>query len=297
MNQTVWNICVVNSTEVTAFAAEEFVRLMRKMDPAAVTSVSFGVYNSDVKALWIGMDSALPAPEVADPVVDDGVSICVKDCCGVITGSNERSVLLAVYRFFRACGCVFLKPGEDGEFVPGKDSTKLAVNLSETPAYRHRGICLEGSNSYENVADMIAFAPKLGFNAYFTQLFRPSFAFRRWYEHHNNPEISGTTLENEEVDKFVDDYHREIVKRELLHNRIGHGWASKVLGITSTAWHEPNDESEVLPDRRELMAVIGGKRKLYKGSGIDTNLCYSDERVQKLLADEVVAYAKDLYGW
>ena len=29
-----------------------------------------------------------------------------------------------------------------------------------------------------------------------------------------------------------------------------------------------------------------------KGSGIDTNLCYSDPEVQQLLVDEVAAYAK-----
>lgn len=294
MNQTVWNIGVVNPTDTVLFAAEEFARLVRKMDPAAEATITTAAYVPGSNVLWIGLDENMPTPPaVEDPAVDDSLYIQVENCSGVITGSNERSVLLAVYRFFRECGCAFLKPGQLGEFVPAQDSRLLKVSLSETPAYRHRGICLEGSNCYENVTDMIDFAPKLGFNAYFTQLFRPSFAFRRWYEHHNNPELVGEELKNEAVDAFVADYHKEITKRGLLHHRIGHGWASKVLGITSTAWHELNDESEVLPECRDLVAFMGGQRKLYKGSGIDTNLCYSDERVQKLLADEVVAYAKE----
>ena len=85
----------------------------------------------------------------------------------------------------------------------------------------------------------------------------------------------------------------EIDRRGLIHHRIGHGWASRVLGITSGAWHEKNSDSEVDPDRGKLIALIGGERKLFNGSGIDTNLCYSDPQVIRLLADAVTAYARE----
>jgi len=286
MDQRTWHI-VAEGNATVQFAAEEFVRLMQKLDPQA--AVSDGADLPREQVLSIGK-CHIP---VDDPVIDDGISIDVKNCAGRICGVNERSVLIAVYRFFREAGCVFLRPGKDGEFVPQTDSSALCVCLRETPAYRHRGLCLEGANAYENVVEMIDFLPKLGFNEFFTQLLRPTWTFQRWYEHFRNPRLTHTPISYETVDSFVRDYDRQIALRGLQHHRIGHGWGAKVLGITSGAWHELNDDSEVIPGRERLIATIDGKKCLFKGSGIDTNLCYSDPQVQQLLVDEVVAYAKE----
>ena len=46
---------------------------------------------------------------------DDLLSIHVTNGTGVISGPNERSVLLGVYRYLRELGCRFLFPGKDGE--------------------------------------------------------------------------------------------------------------------------------------------------------------------------------------
>ena len=224
-----WNIRLCGEAPVIRFAAEEFRRLLGRMDPNA----TFGTGGAP---LVIGLDSSLPQPpQVEDPVIDDAILIDVKGGAGMITGSNGRSVLIAVYRFFREAGCVFLRPGKGGEWIPQRDSFSLNIHVCEAAAYRHRGICLEGSNSYENAADMIDFAPKLGFNAFFTQLLRPSWTFRRWYEHTNNDCLAGAPLDHETVDAFVERYSGEIALRGLHHHRVGHGWATHVLGITSTA--------------------------------------------------------------
>lgn len=288
-------ITITDPSPASRFAAEEFARLAARMDPETVSEIASGAFDPKRPAtLWIGLDPALPAPPaVNDPAVDDAVRIEVKAGTGFITGSNPRSVLIAVYRFFRELGCVFLRPGRDGEYLPQRDLAAAAVSVAERAAFRHRGICLEGSNAYENVAEMIDWAPKLGFNGYFTQLFRPAFAFTRWYGHTDNPALLPTPVSNGTIDDFVRDYDRELRRRGLIHHRIGHGWASRLLGITSGAWHEKNDESEVRPDRRELIAWINGERRLFDGSGIDTNLCYSDPRTVELLADEVAAYAAE----
>ena len=202
----------------------------------------FRSYAPDPRVLWIGRDAALPQPPpVDDPGEDDAIRIGIRDGAGFITGSNDRSVLIGVYRFFREAGCAFVRPGREGESVPRRDSLALAVSLCEKAACRHRGICLEGANSFENVCEMIDLAPKLGFNAYFTQLFRPAFTFRRWYDHASNPALLPTPVSNDAIDAFVRDYGAEIEKHGLDHHRIGHGWASKILGITSGAWHEKND--------------------------------------------------------
>ena len=295
MKNTLWKLRIADPSPASRFAAEEFARLVARIDPGADAELSVGAFDPKLPGiLWIGLDPALPAPPaVDDPAVDDAIRIEVKDSAGFITGSNPRSVLIAVYRFFRELGAVFLRPGRDGELLPQRDSAAVAVSVAERAAFRHRGICLEGSNAYENVAEMIDFAPKLGFNAYFTQLFRPAFAFTRWYGHTDNPALLPTPVTNETIDSFVASCDREIRRRGMIHHRIGHGWASRLLGITSGAWHEKNDDREVRPDRRELIALINGERRLFDGSGIDTNLCYSDPRTVELLADEVAAYAKE----
>ena len=287
MNQRTWHI-VAQGNATIQFAAEEFIRLMKKLDPAATAAVCDPNDLSEAQILFIGKCDS----PVDDPVIDDVIAIDVKNCAGRICGVNERSVLIAVYRFFRESGCVFVRPGRDGEFVPQKDSSRLCVCLQEAPAYRHRGLCLEGANTYENVVEMIDFLPKLGFNEFFTQLFRPAWTFQRWYEHFRNPKLTHTPISNETVDAFVRDYDQQIALRGLQHHRIGHGWSSKVLGMTSGAWHELNKDDEVIPGRERLIATIDGKKCLFKGSGIDTNLCYSDPEVQQLLVDEVAAYAK-----
>jgi hypothetical protein len=287
-----WNILVVDRSETSRFAAEEFSRLIAVMDPGCSAQISAGGSAPEDGALRIGLDPALPCPPVADPVFDDALRIEVADGAGFITGSNPRSVLIGVYRFFREAGCVFVRPGREGEYIPVRDSSEIAVSVSECAAYRHRGLCLEGSAAYENVVELIDLAPKLGFNAYFTQLFRPAFAFRRWYEHQKNPHLTREILADAEIDIFVKGYDREIARRGMIHHRIGHGWIPKVLGITSGAWHEANSDGEADPGLMPLTALVGGKRGLFGGSAIDTNFCLSEPRAAELLADEVIKFAR-----
>ena len=292
MKKRIWNI-LADDTPVIRFAANEFVRLLSAMDPETTVQFCQDQVPSEENCLRIGKNICKCLPAVEDPIIDDAICIDVKECSGSICGSNDRSVLIAVYRFFREMGCVFVRPGRAGESIPQKDSSAFTLKLCETPAYRHRGICLEGSNCYENVVDMIDFAPKLGFNEFFTQLFRPAWTFKRWYEHYSNPEFTPSPISNETIDSFVRDFDREIALRGLEHQRIGHGWCSKILGMISGAWHELNSEDEVIPGREKLIATIDGKKCLFKGSGIDTNLCYSDPEVQELIVNEVCTYAKE----
>ena len=292
MNQRIWKIEAEDSP-VIRFAASEFARLMAKMDPEASVIITSVKELSSAETLFIGKGSGSLLPSTEDPVIDDAICVDVKNCTGRICGNNDRSVLIAVYRFFRESGCVFVRPGRAGEFVPVRNSEELSVSVKEVPAYRHRGLCLEGSNSYENVVDMIDFAPKLGFNEFFTQLFRPAWTFRRWYEHYSNSEFTPSPISNETIDSFVRDFDREISLRGLQHQRVGHGWGSKILGMISSAWHELNRDDEVIPGRERLIATIDGKKCLFKGSGIDTNLCYSDPEVQEFLVNEVTSYAKE----
>jgi hypothetical protein len=108
--------------------------------------------------------------------LNDEIIIDVKENIGIISGSNPRSVLIAAYRFLEEAGCRWVSPGEKGEILPFKDICDITVNVSEKASYRHRGICIEGTVSYENIRDMLDWMPKVGFNSYFIQ-FRGAYVF------------------------------------------------------------------------------------------------------------------------
>lgn len=273
-----WYLRVTDSSAACQFAAEEFCRLMKRMDPDCVAEIS-----AEAACLSIGVDSTMDPEE-------DRIAISVRNCGGRIVGSNPRSVLVAVYQFFTECGCGFVRPDRDGEYVPQKNSAELCVELSECAAYRHRGICIEGTVSYENIVQIVDWAPKVGMNTYFTQFFTPYTFFDRWYSHVYNPWRLPTPVSRETVDRFVKDYQRELDKRGLLHHGVGHGWTAEALGLSGLGWQREADDS-VPADKEHLVALIGGKRRLWNRVVLNTNLCYSSAEVQQLLVEKVKSYA------
>ena len=283
-----WKIAAVDSSETTGFAVAEFCRLMKKLDPrASVSTVS-----AEEASVKIGLSSELPCPEVENPKLDDAISISVKSGCGYITGANERSVLIAVYRFFREAGVSFIRPGRWGEIIPERDSYEIEVSLAEKPAARYRGVCLEGSVGYEHILDTVDFLPKLGMNSFFTQLWLPTFAFDRWYGNERSPARTPMKLSTEAQAALVADYDRAIRMRGLQHHKMGHGWIPSILGEKTGLWHAPSADGLLKEEDRHLVAEIGGKRELMGGSAVDSSFCYSNPEARSKIVEEVVKYAK-----
>ncbi len=289
-----WVIAIVDTSETSRFAAAEFERLMGRLDGnAEVQFLPDAQDRADV--LKIGMGNT--ALTVEDPKYDDGIELHVCDGKGTISGVNPRSVLIAVYRFFEEAGCMFLRPGREGEYIPRMDSKTLCVDVCEVPAYRHRGICIEGSNSFENIAEMIDYLPKIACNTYFTQFFRPYEFFERWYQHTKNPHYVPTPISESTVDAFVGDYSRMLQIRGLLHHRVGHGWTAQCLGLDANGWYFTENDA-IAPEKRRLIAEIDGERRLFSGSdtitdrgvAINTNLCYSNPEVRTQMVREIVDY-------
>ena len=285
-----WSIRIADDTPTARFAADEFIRLLSRMDPAATADAAVSRYDGDAGKLWLGTDPGMPQPvAVEDQERDDAVRIDVRNCAGNITGTNPRSVLIGVYRFFREAGCAFVRPGRDGEYVPRLDSASLAVTANDGAAYRHRGVCIEGAVSYENVAEMIDWMPKLGMNCYMTQFFIPFEFFDRWYSHSSNPALLPTPVSPDTVEGFAADYGKLIVQRGMMHHGVGHGWTASVLGVPGLGWS--GNDGGVSAERTELVAEVGGKRELWEGVAINTHLCYSNPRARVLMAEEIVSYA------
>ena len=296
----IWNIYLTDASATTRFAADEFSRLIKRMDKAAKPTI---VTEKGSDVLEIGLSASRPVPAVEDAALDDAIAISVKDGCGYITGSNERSVLIAVYKFFEAAGVSYVRPGRDGERVPARDSKTISVTLTEKAAARYRGICPEGSAGYEHIADIVDYAPKVGMNIIFTQLWRPSFMFDRWYGNEKSPSAIPHKLSVESQDAIIAEYDKQATLRGLDHQRMGHGWIPSILGEKTGHWHGISAEGLLKDDQRELVAEIGGKRELFNGSAVDTSFCYGNPKARRLIVEEAVKYAeahpevKTLHFW
>ncbi len=240
----------------------------------------------------VGLMSSFPdvkAPAVDDPTLDDAIYVETKGAKGTIAGINARSVLLAVYRYLTEIGCRWVRPGPLGEHIPKLDRLP-DVSVAETPSYRHRGIVIEGAVSFENVRDMIEFIPKLGFNSYFIQFREAYIMFMRWYSHRGNPTIAGSDISIEQAQEYTARLWDEIKKRGLIYHAVGHGWTCEPLGMRGLGW-EPH-KGELPEGVSQYFAMLNGERKLFGNVVLNTNLCYSNPTVQKMMVEEFANYAQ-----
>lgn len=226
------------------------------------------------------------------PTAKDGFYYEFTKRSGLIAGSNSRSVLLGVYGYLQQIGFVFCYPGKEGTYVPNITCREglLSVKVCRTACLHHRGVCIEGADSLENVLDFIDWLPKTGFNSFFIQFKKPDIFFERWYEHIFNPLLNKEEKTRKELDAMEEALTQAIRKRGLIEHRVGHGWTAEVLGFPSAGWQMK--EAVTNPEIEALIAEVSGKKETWKGIPANTNLCYANDRVKKALVDKVVSYAK-----
>lgn len=269
----------IGSNETVVFAANEIARLIKKMDKNIRLDLRRYTEKVDSvsNAIWIGLDNSVAYSE------DDRILVDVKNGEGVISGSNERSVLFSAYRFMTELGCRFLRPGNDGEFVPQRslEVDDLTVKVDETPSYRHRGICIEGSVGYEHVYNTIEWLPKVAMNSFYFQFFTPTTFFKRYF---------GDEITNADVDAMMPTFNDEIAKRGLVYHAIGHGWSSAPYGFVASGWEKY--EGDISDEMREALALYKGKRGFHNNMPISTQLCYSNPKVIETVSDYAVDFAK-----
>ncbi|MCQ2453508.1 MAG: DUF4838 domain-containing protein [Clostridia bacterium] len=212
----------------------------------------------------------------------DAITIC---------GTNPRSVLIGCYAYLKRLGFRFLAPGANHTVIPSLDGpSSLTVSRFEEKAdCFHRGVCIEGSMSQENLLDYIEWMPKAGLNACFLQFFRPDVFFTRWYRHENNPLLPAEELTEDRLAAMDRCVTEACTRRGLMIHRVGHGWTSRALGYSGNGWQrEPEPTDPVL---RRRIAQLKGERKLFGGVPANTNLCYSCPDVRDALIREVCEYA------
>lgn len=228
--------------------------------------------------------------KVEAPELDDAVRISVENGRGEIAASNPRALLIAVYRFLHILGARFIKPGKDGERIPFKPLENLSAHYAHAASSRHRGICIEGSVSLENVLNTVEWMPKVGLNAYFIQFMTPFTFFQRWYGHEWNVKKTPERLTKTLIDGFTGEIRAAAALRGIVNHAVGHGWTCEPLGIPGLGWYADRNE---YPESEKYFALVDGKRGVWKYTPLNTNLCYGNPEVEKLMTDAVVSYCRD----
>ena len=221
-----------------------------------------------------------------DARLDDAFSIRVKDGKGSITATNERALLIGVYHYLKRQGCRFLHPGVGGESIPKLDAP-IDVDETHYASVRHRGTTSMGlwnpASGIDGVLAFIDFLPKVAMNTYFNEL-------EDYYSLVETPyKQAGAHISREE---FAEGHKRaiaELKKRHILYHNAGHGWTTRMMkGIERMGF----DEDDTPCENPEILAMIGGERKIFQKKPLFTNLCYSNEEVRSGLARLVLSYAE-----
>ncbi len=288
-----FKIVQLGNSETIRLAVKELKKYLQMMDcENDYALMQFDNYDKEYKdALWVGIDDAFKLPEVENKLLDDAISIDVKENCGIITGTNERAVLIAVYRYLRELGCKFLRPTSDGEIIPKISLKDSSVKVFEAASYRHRAVCIEGSVSYNDVVNFIEWMPKVSLNGFYNQFRIPYTFYERWYKHLRNTD---NYKENDflpvDAKGIKVQTEREIKERSLLYHAIGHGWTCEPFGIGGYGWHKV--EGPVDKNISKNLALLNGKREFFGGVPLNTNLCYSNPDVQETMANSIVEYCE-----
>ena len=223
---------------------------------------------------------------------NDAFRIDMTQSGGSITGSNARSVLLGVYDYLHHLGCRFLTPVKETEVIPRITTEKLPAHYEKHASFKHRGICIEGANSVENILDFIDWLPKVGYNSFFLQFKVPYIFLSRWYHHDENPLKDAEPYTIADAIVHMTQLEQEISKRSLLLHKFGHGWTGEVLGSdTVGSWNAV--KNQVSPERLSMAAQVDGKRGFYMGIPANTNLCFSNPETTDTFADLVLSYARE----
>lgn len=275
------------------FAGQELERYLRLVSGTTVVHMPRRGHAPEPDTLWIGCFDdfhQLEHPNSENPQLDDAIVVQVEQRQGIISGTNPRAVLIAVYRYLTELGCRWVRPGEDGQHLPIiDDPLARTVSVVESPFYRHRGICFEGASSCEHVLEFIEWAPKVGLNTYFTEYFNGYIFYNNWYSQRHLPEMRKKLMPEQWATEFTARATEEMKRRGLLVHRAGHGWTCLPLGIPSELWDEKITRD--FGDLTKFMAEYKGKRQLYLGIPRRTHLCYSNPKVRTMIVEEVAKYA------
>ena len=270
--------------QTVSFAADELKKYLWTMLPnSGNTPISLDPKATDGFRLGLLEDFGLEC-EAPDSYWDDVVHIDTDENGGILAGSNPRSVLFAVYRYLRLCGCRWFYPGPEGEYVPMKETLE-PQKYHKMADHRVRGYTIEGDPSMEQVTYWVDYQAKLEMN-----LFVPSDPYvylRRYYERRNlTANRPAEMVTPEQCNQWMRTLESDALKRGLMLKEGGHGNIPKALGLNPADREEYRKGEKTIPDEiRPYLAQMNGKRDLFRNDIYYTNLCMSQPKVRRMLVN------------
>lgn len=273
-------IQVFAQDEVSLFAASELESYLSRMGRPAL-DFQLRVQNPACEDM----------PPVADAALDDQYVIEVHEQEQLLCGNNPRALLLAVYRYLTLVGCRFPRPGKAFETVPmhASLSTFYAAER-KTASLRHRGVCIEGTDSVDNIVDFLDWMPKVGYNSFFFQFKTPFTFLNRWHGK-DRPGLPANGMTEQHAAQLLEYFDQMMAQRGMLRHRMGHGWTAEAIGAAKlTGWET---EDVALSDEvASFVAEVDGVRGLHHGVAVNTNLCLSNPLALERFAACVLNYLR-----
>lgn len=287
-----YKISKITSNTTIDFAAEELKKYLRMMMPrCGEIPVNYVPGAKDGFRIGIMADFGLDTSDAKDVLLDDIIYIDADENGGIIAGSNPVATLIAVYRYLRFCGCRWLFPGIDGEWIPMVE-TLPCVNYRKLADHRYRGQCNEGAEYQPNMIETIDFTPKIGMNTYMLEFDNPYCYYNSYYDHTNSKTREPEPVHRDTVLQWKRQCEAEIQKRGLHYHDMGHGWTAEPFGIDSSRGWALENEDIVPEESRKFLAQINGERKLFNGVPLFTNICMSNPEARRIMANYIADYAE-----
>lgn len=277
-------IKIVKDTQTIRYAAEELKKYLQMMDESINAQISL---SDGSITLALFQDIGLLCDDIEDAMYDDVIDIKIDNMKGYIAGSNERSVLMGVYNFLKSSGCMWVRPGKKGEFIPKRKMDTYSFSLRKKADYAFRGQCIEGAVSYENIKDTIEWLPKINMNLFMMEQIIPYNYMSRWYKHSVSTVKKDEGTSFEKIGEYVIKLEKIIKKCGLQLHSLGHGYLLEPYGIHYKTFF---DKYELNDEAKEDVALVDGKRELFMGSPNFTQLCFSKDKARLGLVKFLVQY-------
>ena len=141
--------------------------------------------------------------------------------------------------------------------------------------------------------ETIDFTPKIGMNTYMLEFDIPTVYYRTYYNHGGNPAREPEPINDNIILQWKRQCEVEIGKRGLHFHDMGHGWTAEPFGICSSGGWNTVDASKLVPKESfQYLAELNGKRDLYHGVPLNTNVCMSNPKARAIMANYVADYAQ-----
>ena len=278
-------ILLKHDTETIRYSAEELSKYLYEID-GIKAEISLG--SGDIELGFLS-DFSLSTSEVDDAMIDDVIDVKIDGHKGYIAGSNERSILMGVYIYLKSLGCMWVRPGKDGEYIPKADTLSHKFEYHKKADTAFRGECIEGAVSYEHLHDTIVWLPKVGMNLFMLEQVVPYNYISRWYKHEASTVKSDEHVSFEEIGGYIIKLEKLVKRCGLQLHSLGHGYLLEPYGVHYMSRHE----KYVLPEKAIAhTALINGKRGMFFGSPNGTQLCLSNDEARLGLVRWLVEYVE-----